>query len=424
VPAVNARSHAQVQRLNRRLDQKIHELRTMLELVRALTSTEADEPHEIAHLLGLTLAGQWAIGRYAVMAARRGHDVLARQQGTRLEWRDAWRADLQWGADAMPVAAMTACPLRDALAAERLEVIFPLRASAGPFGFVALGTRPGGQAFGETDLEFGAGLVAQAVVAFENAWHVRELLVTKQMERELALAAGIQQGLFPAELPQLDRCDIAAASRPARQVGGDYYDALTIAGGGTSQRCLFCVADVSGKGIAASLLMSNIQATLRALLGREASLAELARVTNELLYASTPGNRYVTAILLSLDPTTGECQYVNAGHNEGLVVRADGTSILLPATGLALGMFPGVLYEEGRLTLRAGDVAVLYSDGVTEALNAGDEEYELPRLLRVVSSNAALPAPALVETILADVDAFVAGAPQHDDITLFVVRRL
>lgn len=421
---VNARSHAQVQRLNRRLDHKIHELRTMLELVRALASTEADEPHEIAHLLGLTLAGQWAVGRHAVLAARPGHEVLALGKGSALEWQDAWREDLHRAGEAQRVTELRESPLRRALDSERFVVVFPLKSVSGPFGLVALGARPGERPFADADLEFGAGLVAQAVVAFENAWHVRELLAKKQIERELALAASIQQGLFPSELPRLDRCDIAAASRPARQVGGDYYDALTLGGTGASKRCLLCVADVSGKGIAASLLMSNIQATLRALLGREASLAELARVTNELLYASTPGNRYVTAILLSLDPSTGECHYVNAGHNEALVVRADGSSLLLPATGLALGMFPGVSYEEGRFCLESGDVTVLYSDGVTEALNAAEQEYELSRLLPLVVTRRALPAPALVEDILADVDRFVAGAPQHDDITLMVLRRL
>ena len=420
----NARSHAQVQRLNRRLDQKIQELRTMLELVRALTSTEADEPHEIAHLLGLTLAGQWAVRRHVVMAARRGQEVLAMQKGTALEWREAWREELQWGSEATTVPAMPASALKDALTAEGLAVVFPLRSVAGPVGFVALGERQGALPFSEADLEFGAGLVAQAVVAFENAWHVRELLIKKQMERELALAASIQQGLFPSELPQFDRFDIAAASHPARQVGGDYYDALTLGGSGAERRCLLCVADVSGKGIAASLLMSNIQATLRALLGREASLAELARVTSELLYASTPDNKYVTAILVSLDPATGECHYVNAGHNEGLVVRAEGTSLLLPATGVALGMFPGMRYEEGHFTLEPGDVAVLYSDGVTEARNAAEEEYELARLVRLVTSNSGQAAPGLVDTILGDVDRFVAGAPQHDDITLMVLKRL
>jgi hypothetical protein len=131
---VNARSHAQVQRLNRRLDQKIHELRTMLELVRALTSTEADEPHEIAHLLGLTLAGQWAVGRYAVMAARRGHDVLARRRGR------ASSGAMPGGPTAVgrrrdARGGMAACPLRDALVAERLDVVFPPRSAIGPFGF-------------------------------------------------------------------------------------------------------------------------------------------------------------------------------------------------------------------------------------------------------------------------------------------------
>jgi phosphoserine phosphatase RsbU/P len=418
----NARAHGEVTHLNRRLDQRVQELNTVLELVRALT--RADGPEEVAHILGLTLAGQWAVGRSAVLAAAGGHPPVAWQRGTRLPWPAPWLDEVRAVPEATHVADLPDGVLKEALTAERLAVLFPLRSATATFGCVTLGERPGGLPYRAADLRFGSGLVAQAIVALENAWHQREVLARKQFERELALAASIQQGLFPSVFPALERCEVAAANRPAQQVGGDYYDVLRIETGDASARCLFCVADVSGKGIAASLLMSNIQATLRALLGREASLAELARCTNELLYSSTPGNKYVTAILLGVEPATGACRYVNGGHSEGLLLRASGKVERLPPTGLALGMFPGAAYDEVPFTIEAGDLLALYSDGVTEAMNEDEEEFGLERLGRVLRENASANAGDIVAAVLDRVDRFVGQAPQFDDITLLVLKRV
>ena len=417
----NARAHSQVRQLNVHLDSKVQQLQTLLELARALT--EASEPDEIAQLLGLTLSGQWAASRYSVLAVRDGHPPVSLQKNVALTWPAPWISELLWTPGAVRVESMPPGPLHHALADQRLAVAFPLRTAAGTFGLAAVGPRPGGTPYSESDLEFGAGLVAQAVVAFENVWQLRELLEKKQIERELALAASIQQNLFPAELPVVRGCDVAAINRPARLVGGDYYDALALDPVRDQREYLFCVADVSGKGIAASLLMSNMQATLRALLGREASLAELARCTNELLFVSTPGNKYVTAVLLSLDPGTGTCTYVNCGHTEGLVLRCHGGIEWLPTTGIALGMFPGQRYDELRLRLAPGDTVALYSDGVTEALNPNDEEFGSQRLIQALRRRAGQPASAIVSAVLAEIEAFCESTPQYDDITLLVLKR-
>jgi phosphoserine phosphatase RsbU/P len=418
----NARAHGEVTDLNRRLDQRVQELNTMLELVRALAG--ADDPAEVADIIGLTLAGQWAVSRSAVLALNGSHPPVSRQRGTRLLWPAPWYDDLRAVPDAGLVAELPEGGLKAALAAERLAVLFPLRSASQVLGCVALGPRPGGVPYGDADLRLGSGLVGQAIVALENTWHQRELLARKQLERELALAASIQLGLFPSAFPQLERCEVAAANRPAQQVGGDYYDVLTVEAGNPAAKCLFCVADVSGKGIAASLLMSSIQATLRALLGREASLAELARCTNELLYSSTPGNKYVTAILLAVEPATGACRYVSAGHTEGLLLRASGKVERLPPTGLALGMFPGASYDDVPFTIQTGDVLALYSDGVTEAMNDDEEEFGADRLVRVLRDTAEASAGHMVAAVLERVDRFAGGAPQFDDITLLVLKRV
>jgi sigma-B regulation protein RsbU (phosphoserine phosphatase) len=418
----NAHAHQEVQRLNTRLDQKIHELGTLLELVRALSRAEGAD--EVAHLLGLTLSGQWAASRYAVFALHARQGLVVRQKGAALVWQDAWLDELDQFGEASVLTSESDSSLCTALAAQRMEVIFPLQSASGTFGFAAVGSRPGGRPYADADRSFGTGVVAQAVVAFENAWHQADVVERKQFERELSLAASIQQNLFPSELPALPGYALAAMSRPARLVGGDYYDALVIDAPSVSARGLFCVADVSGKGIAASLLMSNIQATLRALLGREAALSELARCINDLLHTSTPENKYATAVFLTLEPATGVCHYVSAGHTEALVMRRDGAVLRLGATGLALGLFPGVSYDQEIFTLEPGDLVALYSDGISEALSIDEEEYGVDRLVDSLRLNAGRGAEGLLRGVVADLDAFVGDAPQYDDITLLVVERI
>jgi sigma-B regulation protein RsbU (phosphoserine phosphatase) len=262
----------------------------------------------------------------------------------------------------------------------------------------------------------------KAAVAFENAWRMEEILARKQMEQELAIAASIQESLFPAKLPALANSDVSARNRQARQVGGDYYDVLPLGGG--LGRYLLCVADISGKGLPAALLMSNIQATLRAIIRTPSPLAELATNVNSLLWASTPSNRFATAFLLDYDPVSGDCTYVNGGHNDGILLRADGAVELLATTGLPLGLFAKAVFEEGRVELRAGDLLMLYSDGVTEANDGNENDFEMERVIEVLKSSRDLPATEIADRMMKTIDAFVGSAPQHDDITLMVLKRL
>jgi len=266
-------------------------------------------------------------------------------------------------------------------------------------------------------------LALQTATAIENArlfertvqaGHERERLLALNQEaevaragyeRELSLAATIQADLFPAQLPALPGYDLAARSRPARRCGGDYYDAIPIVSATDPDAVLLCVADVSGKGLPAALLMSHMQATLRALLGRTASLQELAGHAHDLLHGSTADNKYVTAALVKLDPATGRASYVSAGHINSLVVTRSGDVVPLGSTGAPLGLLPpGLPYDTTMIDLRPGDCLVLCSDGVPDAQNEAGDEFGEARLTAI--------------------DACAGVAPQFDDITLLVFRRL
>jgi sigma-B regulation protein RsbU (phosphoserine phosphatase) len=427
----NARSHAEARRFNRELDQKVQELRALLDLVRGLTSTL--EPDEVARLLVLTLAGRWAVGKYALAVSKEGHPAVTRQKGLALPAPETVRHLAPELPEAAFVADLPEGDFKDSLVSQGAQVLFALRPSATASGVLALGSRVGKLPFAESDLEFGAGLVAQAGVAFENSWHVRETLERKKIEQELELAAGIQAGLFPESLPRVEGYDLAARNRAALWCGGDYYDVLPIEGEavGGERSYLLCVADVSGKGLSASLLMSTMQATLRALLGRVPSLVELVTRTNELLHATTPSNKFVTAILIAVTPSTGEARYVNAGHGDCMLLRAGGAEVeKLESTGLPLGMMPpdvlemlGKGYEERRVRIGEGDLLALYSDGVTEAYDEAENEWGDGRLLECLRPSAAAPARDIVERVFEEIDRFAGSAPQHDDITLLVLKR-
>jgi phosphoserine phosphatase RsbU/P len=396
-----------------------------------LTSTL--EPEEVARLLILTLTGRWAVSKYALSVSRQGHPTVSRQKGIKLPQDESFHSLVEELPEAIMVADLPEGDFKQQLTAEQAQVLFPLRSSATTSGILVFGSRMGKLPYSEADLEFGAGLVSQAGVAFENSWYVRETLERKKIEKELELAASIQAGLFPEHLPAIIGYELAARNRAALWCGGDYYDVLPIETGdrGSDPSYLLCVADVSGKGLSASLLMSNMQATLRALLGRVPSLVELATRTNELLHATTPSNKFVTAILLEIMPETGEVRYVNAGHGDCMLLRGAGGIVeRLESTGLPLGMMPSDLlqllgkgYEEKTLRLDAGDLLALYSDGVTEAYDEEEQEWGDERLLACLRPLTSVPAQTIVAQVIEEIDRFAGTAPQHDDITLLVLKR-
>ncbi len=416
----NAQAHEQARTANNLLDQRLQELRALLDLGRGLAATL--DPDEVARLVGFTLAGRWALAKYAVAAWKPGQPMLKRQKGLELGDPRAILEQLESLGEAHRVQSTDAAFV-ETLRAPEGSLLIPIRSKSELIGIVVCGPRMRGQFYREADLEFGAGLAAQAAVALENAWHFQDTLARQQLEKELELAASIQRDLFPAALPALAQLDIAARNRQAKQVGGDYYDVLPFSANGPNDPHLLCVVDISGKGISAALLMSTIQATLRSLLLRESALLEIAGLANDLLYATTPANRFATAFLCAMSPGSGECRFVNCGHNAAVLLRAGGQVEMLDGPGLALGLFPMRMFQELTFQLRPGDILALYSDGVSEAQNAAEEEFGVDRLTECLRERAADPAAGIVEHVFAALDCFAAEAPQFDDITLMIVKR-
>jgi serine phosphatase RsbU (regulator of sigma subunit) len=318
----------------------------------------------------------------------------------------------------------------------------PLKVGERVTGIIALGsTVP--MAYTAAELKLLNTLALQTATAIENArlfertmqaarererlmaLHKEAEVARAKLDSEMSLAARIQSDLFPSELPQPAGYELAARNRPARRCGGDYYDALTTHGSDGCPRLLLCVADVAGKGVPAALVMSNMQATLRALLGRTPSLPVLAAHASDLLYGATAPEKYVTAALVELVPATGSLTFVGAGHLDNVILRSDGIVVPLASTGTPLGLLPpGLPYGETSETLRPGDALVLFSDGITDAQDASGEEFGESRLHDVLRSSCGLSADVLITRVFDAIDAFVAGAPQFDDMTILVGRRI
>jgi sigma-B regulation protein RsbU (phosphoserine phosphatase) len=258
----------------------------------------------------------------------------------------------------------------------------------------------------------------QAAIALENARLHREAVEKERIEREIELAASIQKTILPDSLPKVPGLVLAGGNRPTRSVGGDYFDVFPL----TDGRTALCVADVSGKGVPAALLVSTVHACLHLLVpdGADDLAGLVARVNRHLRHFSST-HKFVTLFIGVFDPSTSELTYVNAGHNPGLVV-SDGGFVELPSGGLPVGMFPEVSHVSSRVRLAPGDLLVLYSDGITEAVDTADEEFGMGRLLQLVTASRGAPTAEVSAAIFSAVQEFTRGVAQYDDQTVLLAQ--
>ncbi|HTS30309.1 MAG TPA: PP2C family protein-serine/threonine phosphatase [Bryobacteraceae bacterium] len=247
----------------------------------------------------------------------------------------------------------------------------------------------------------------------------REMAQRERLNRELEIAREVQEHLFPQRLPAVAGLDYCGQCQPAREVGGDYFDFLELPG-----RLGIAIGDVSGKGVGAALMMASLEASLRALALVVRDPADLMERVNRLVYQASTANRYATLFYAEYDPATRDLTYVNAGHNPPIVLRnGDGgfQVLRLEIGGSVIGLLPQ-RYQRGVFSQEPGDLVVLFTDGVSESMNARDEEWGEERLIELAKTCHGLPAKEGLRRILAAAQAFAAGAPQHDDMTLVVLN--
>jgi serine phosphatase RsbU (regulator of sigma subunit) len=301
----------------------------------------------------------------------------------------------------------------------RSVLAVPLGVSEKVFGIIYADSPIAEGRFTEDHLKVLTTLASVAAIRVENTRLVEARLERERLERELALASEIQQRFQPTAPPQVNGYELQGISFPCYEIGGDYYDFIEREDG----RLVIALGDVSGKGTAAALLMSSLHAAVHAQSGSHDSLVATISAVNRYLADNIPANRFVTLFYAELDPGSGALSFLNAGHNPPLIVHAAGTVEQLASGGLPLGIKPDADYREGRTQLQPGDVLVIYSDGVTEAVSPTGEEFGPTRLYEVVSRNVTSSAAGIRDRIESALTKFAQGTAAADDITLVIVKR-
>jgi len=303
----------------------------------------------------------------------------------------------------------------------RSLVAAPLLDPDGPMGMMVLGSTLNVRRFGEEDMQLLVSLASVAAMRIRNLRLAEESAERKRLESEVQLARDIQLALLPAKLPDIGGFALHGGNLPSRGVSGDLFKVVERVPG---EECFVFLADVSGKGIAASLLTASLEAMVASQIELGASPDAACALVSRLLFERTPPEKYATGFLGVLDPSTGGFRYANAGHNSGLVIRSDGSTEWLEATGMPLGILPIGDYTVDEVELLPGDTIVLYTDGITEAENPDEEEFGEERLEAVCGRNHTLALEELSEVLWSELNTFADGVPFADDRTFVMVRRL
>ena len=288
-------------------------------------------------------------------------------------------------------------------------------------GLIVLESRTGARQFSEEDLELLVSLASVAALHLRNLALANEAAERRRLEEELALARRIQVAILPSQLPDLPGWELYGGNVPSRGVSGDYYEVLERDGG---RECVLMVADVAGKGMAASLLTVSLQALSTGPIMDGLPPDEICASLSRLLYLRTPPEKYATAFLAVLEPATGRLRYTNAGHNPPLLVRGDGAVEELGSTGVPLGLLPQARYQAALAKLGPGDLLVLYTDGLVEACGSDGEEYGLARLQEACRRHRGeRDLMAIADALENELEEFVRRAPFADDRTIVLARR-
>ncbi len=301
----------------------------------------------------------------------------------------------------------------------RIELLLPLRWRGEAVGLLLLGEKLTATQFTSEDVSLLGALGGQMAVSLQNSLLLRDRLRVARLEEELSLAQQIQRTFLRADFPPLPRCEVHAVNLPSRQVGGDYYDIVPRGDGSF----FVAIADVAGKGVPAALMSSMLQASLRTQARTTASVSDILRNINALIYRSTAVHQFATFFLAHVDSTGCRMSFANAGHNYPVLVRASGERRYLERGGLIIGIMEDIAMEEDVVALQDGDVIVFYTDGISEATNASGELFGDDRVAELAAGAPRhMAARELAQRVLAEVESFLDGVEAQDDRTLVVLR--
>jgi len=401
--------------VNRNLDSKVTMLSSLFELSKEFSGVL--ETQRVVKLLIYSIIGQLMISSYAVVVCdQKGMNILDSKYPLPLLFTVLQSFN----------STLFNTPLRKEKLMEEhpdlvslgVELLVPMQIQRETKGLILLGKRITNTDYTDSDVEYIYSIGSLAMISIENARLFVETLEKQKMEKDLEIARSIQKNLFPKSLPKLKNFEIAAINVSSKQVGGDYYDVMKL----DENNFLFAIADVSGKGVPASLLMANLQAFLKIIAKHGMELSDATGIINDLVSDNTMGESFITFFWGILNDEEKKLIYVNAGHNPPLLLR-EGNISKFNKGGIILGVMNTFKpYVSETVELKTGDTIILFTDGVTEAMNKKMDEYTDARLENLASVIYKDKAEEILSAIRSDVQKHTEGAVQSDDITLMIIK--
>ncbi len=415
----NAKILEQLSRSNRSLDQKVQELNTLFEIGKELNRIFDRE--KILKQLSFSLMGQLLINQFQIILKENGALGEIFKQGALFPGDIITIFEDYYNASApidKPLEIKEDAAEHEKLYGAGVRVIVPLISKEREYGYLFIGEKLNKMPYTASDLEFLSTIANIAVISLDNARMIEEIIEKKRLEEELNLARNIQSRLLPGKMPHIPGYNVHAVNIASKMVGGDYFDVIPV----NNNEYIFAIADVSGKGMPASLLMSNLQAGLQILAQENNPLNEITARLNNLIYQNTSIEKYITFFILKLNIESGVFEYVNAGHNPPYLFHDDNEPQELSKGGLILGMMPDIIYETGSGVLTKNDCLVMFTDGVTECMDKDENEFEEKGLIRFLKENIRrFDSEELNGRLIEELYRFAGDPTENDDITLLTI---
>ncbi len=415
----NARTVVSYKNAKNKVEQRNQLLSTLFEISKDFSQNFSGE--KIIKMLALNLMGQLTVSRFAVISISEAGEIkqIVNRFGEMIDNEILLiLSECDFAQDISKFHNYS--KIESSALRLHLQVVAPMIVQGARRGLLIIGRKMNGTEFTDENLLFIEAVGNAAMAALENERLFREELEKKRLESELSIALEIQKNLLPDKSPVMQNFHITGTSLPSRHVAGDLFDYIRL----DDQRYLIAIADVSGKGIPASLIMANFQAALRVLAMSGISLADIVIKINNLLYHNTAADKFVTSFFCIIDDSNGKVSYINAGHNPPFVKRNYGDIEKLTNGGLILGFMEHPFeYQEGEIYLNKGDLMILYTDGVTEAENKNGEDYGENRLEQFMHNVRTDDSEIIMNELIGSVKSYICESHQNDDITLVVINR-
>ncbi len=415
----NAINHQSLLKEKLLVEERSQLLTTLFEISRDFSNLMSRE--EILKMLSFHLMGQLMISRFAVLILKEKdtfYSIFNRfnsDQNLKIQCRLELFNKVRF-VDNIQCDYETISKLKELGA----EIIAPMMIQNQIKGLLIVGKKLAGGDFTSQNISFIEAIASIAMMSLENERLFKEEIDKKLLEREVKLALEIQRNLLPGKMPSCENFDIYGATYPSRYVGGDYFDFIKLSDG----RLFVAIADVSGKGVPASLIMASVQAVLKILTQLPISLIEIVNRLNRLIYENTTADKFVTFFCCIIDDKNRTIEYVNAGHNPPILLRHNFEIERLRKGGLIMGFMDNPPdYEKETIKLELADIILLYTDGVSEAMNQDDIEFGEDRIINIMKMNKDQSSEQLLMALLDSVKNF-SGEKQFDDITAVVIKSI